>query len=290
VAWGVIYPDFLRVFGIPSRYSRGQVLEENWEAIDKSRNPENELGKQNLADWSGQTWRPAFIFNTTIVETGERMMISTSGFESEKSKTFQQMMNGNGDQKNYSMRISTAARLSSSFPFVTPTARSNSDCSSLDGGCLHIADGGYYDNYGVSSLAEWLNEALEKNPEDGIKDILIIQIRSSFVSQKKEPKAAKDLFLQTYSPAITLLNIRTAAQYANAEEIISLLGKRWNNSGKGYHLETAVFELQLEKDPPLSWHLTKEEKKDIDEGWKTIINNDKNKGLEIFKNFLNSMK
>jgi hypothetical protein len=199
------------------------------------------------------------------------------------------------------MNISTAARLSSSFPFVTPTARSNiQDCPPLRGGdttgyCLHIADGGYHDNYGVASLAEWLNEALS-DKDNKIKNILIIQIRSSYISQESETKSSGDILLQNYSPAITLLNIRTAAQLANAETIVNLLRDKWNNKKDGqYNLQTAIFEYQVSEPPPLSWHMTRKDKDNIHEGWSIIKGThkflkDKNGALDAFKNFLEQMK
>ena len=54
------------------------------------------------------------------------------------------------------LRVVTAVRLAATFPFVTllpgPTRRRLND--------YHMIDGGYYDNYGISSLLAWLDQGL----------------------------------------------------------------------------------------------------------------------------------
>ena len=293
VGWGLVYPDLLRILGIPSKTGRGRALEESWE-----RNAEK-LENQDLVKWSGEEWRPAFIFNTTVVETGERMMISTSSFgeKIKGRKTFQELMEQTGEKcqkndKKTNIKISTAARLSASFPFVTPTARSdmelfNSECDSFSGFSKHIADGGYFDNTGVLSLSEWLDEALSKSEVDNfpVKDILIVQIRS-FRSSSGQPERSKsETFLQGYSPALTLLNIRTAAQRANADSRIKLLSEKWNNKKSGPRIQTVVFEYDCQKDeePPLSWHLTKGEKEKIENCWSGYS---EHREMKKFKEFI----
>ena len=65
------------------------------------------------------------------------------------------------------IRIATAARLSASFPYVSPAARptSDSDSALTDGEPgrytrTHVVDGGYFDNSGLCALTEWLQEGL----------------------------------------------------------------------------------------------------------------------------------
>src|SRR5262249_27402625 len=71
------------------------------------------------------------------------------------------------------LRAATAARLSASFPYVSPAARSH--LGDPDSALAHVVDGGYYDNYGVTSLVEWLDYALGKGLLD---EVLVIQIQS----------------------------------------------------------------------------------------------------------------
>ena len=59
-------------------------------------------------------------------------------------------------------RVSTAARLSATFPYVTPAARAlpradlvpNSDAESLS--TYHVVDGGYADNEGAVTSVDWM--------------------------------------------------------------------------------------------------------------------------------------
>jgi len=49
----------------------------------------------------------------------------------------------------YDVTVATAARLSATFPYVTPAS-----CSDQPGPQPHIVDSGYYDNYGMATLVE----------------------------------------------------------------------------------------------------------------------------------------
>jgi len=75
--------------------------------------------------------------------------------------------------------ITTAVRLSSAFPFISPPARPLPAASLPDGNPLaagqrkagggengfmnmHLADGGYYDNSGVAALVQWLTQRSQR--------------------------------------------------------------------------------------------------------------------------------
>src|SRR5205814_2067624 len=77
------------------------------------------LADATLSAWGADARllrRPALIFNSTIVETGQRLAISTvpirHGLIGETEFT---------PRYCAEIAISTAARLSATFPFVTPT-------------------------------------------------------------------------------------------------------------------------------------------------------------------------
>ena len=76
------------------------------------------------------------------------------------------------------MSVFTAARLAASFTYVSPATRRDGP-----GSAYHVVDGGYYDDYGMTTLTEWLDEGLEGvgRPSHGgaISRVLVIQIRSS---------------------------------------------------------------------------------------------------------------
>src|SRR5262249_38332444 len=68
--------------------------------------------------------------------------------------------------------------LSASFPYVAPAARSNANPPPATD--YHLVDGGYYDNFGITALLGWLEDAIQaKTPstKEVLQDILIIEIR-----------------------------------------------------------------------------------------------------------------
>jgi len=127
-----------------------------------------------------------------------------------------------------------STRFSASFPYVSPAARTN-----VEGQAAHIVDGGYYDNYGVSSLVKWLDAQLEKK-DNTIKRVLIPEIRgarfgidppdsngcSTTRAVGKDRRSNRGWFYQAFAPASTVLNVRDAGQRINNEaELCLLAGK-----------------------------------------------------------------
>jgi hypothetical protein len=64
--------------------------------------------------------------------------------------------------------LETGARMTSAFPFVSPTARADWPWNAE-----HLGDGGYFENSGVFALGEWLKEAanLESSSQNGCSDL-----------------------------------------------------------------------------------------------------------------------
>ena len=86
--------------------------------------------------------------------------------------------------ENYDLDVTTAARLSASFPYVTPMARNDVELTHN----YHVADGGFFDNTGLFTVVEWLDENLESfSQEFNVKKVLILQI-NAFPESQLEPK------------------------------------------------------------------------------------------------------
>src|SRR5262249_54560555 len=146
VAWGAVYPDLIRlVFPLPLRADRGQAIEWAW-----TRNADVD---RNLAEWRTDVWhdnRPANIFNATIAETGDRLLMGTTRVGGKHAwwRPAAGLRNFEDLYPDRDIRVVTAARLSASFTYVSPAARG-------DGApAYHIVDGGYHDNYGMTTLTE----------------------------------------------------------------------------------------------------------------------------------------
>lgn len=312
VAWGLVYPDFTRSF-LPfflSGYGRGHALEDRWAEG-------NDSLARGLLEWRDGVrsgWRPASIFNATIVETGERLLLSTSDL-CEKKVPFGECLERAGqiksvtvdpegikpqiDKKTFygfiegkDIPIKTAARLSASFPYVTPAPRADLNPVEMKN-YHHVADGGYYDNYGISSLIEWLNEGLTNKTNKNLKHILIVQIRGDQVSSptSREESSSRPYF-QTLAPLKTMLSVRTTGQLSHNEAELEIFMRYWGL--KDVHIETVVFEFLRDNPddgPPLSWHLSQLQKDSIEKAWEKISSEaDEDKAWSRFWSFIRARK
>ena len=139
---------------------------------------------------------PAFTLNTTVVETGDRFLLSNYSAFSEpvgreqilpagsflgvygRETLIHPPITGRGGYADIS--LSTAARLSASFTYVSPPARLPFEMSFDKGqSAYHFVDGGYYDNDGTNSVIEFLRSAKDALPHKGILPVLLIEIRNS---------------------------------------------------------------------------------------------------------------
>ena len=164
------------------------------------------------------------------------------------------------------MAVVTAARLSATFPYVTPIARPPlpEEC---DAHAFHVADGGYYDNFGVVTAIEFLADVLPSfRQEFRCKKILLVQIRGS---SAEEPEAAteKGWLYELLGPAITINKVRTSSQISRNDFEIGLFARYWaqRDSTSRVEIKSVTFDL---RDPgPLSWHLSTSEKRDVEDSW-----------------------
>jgi hypothetical protein len=314
VVWGLTYPDLWHAFAPWTRddlsLDRGHALEEKWAktALDhESPNLRESLLKWNDGVMNG--WRPATIFNATLVESGERLQISTSpvrDISSGPDCSGKKVSLGRQeffDLFKAGIRIATAARLSASYPYVSPAARPTDNAASALTHCtdpryakMHVVDGGYFDNSGLCALTEWLNEGLTERenlrkktnlPPIPNERILVIEIRGFPVPKsdppQSNPKASHSVdplsvvfqrgwIYQLYAPLSTMLGVWTSGQQATNDTEFDLLQKYWLE--KKIEIEPVIFQ----PDPsvyakaggavPLSWHLRKQDKDSIGKAWK----------------------
>jgi len=314
VSWGVLYPDLIRsVLSVPFPlgWDRGRALEEAWLRRDV---PWGNRGgiEEGLSDWQQDAEhrdRPAVIFNTTVTESGQRLpLASTDLSEGTAGRlTYDQLLAGNED---INIPVVTAARLSASFPYVSPAARPD-----VAGPGSHLVDGGYYDNYGISSLVEWLDEELRTNQD--IEEVLIIEIRGSPTppsytyddANECPPKPSADAedrrsnpgwFYQFTAPLRTVLGVRSTGQRTHNDLELNLMVDKWDEQdeanerdGQGgrephrVEITRALFEFDG-RDTPLSWHLSAGDKERIRENWDAELHEWENScaGWEKVKTFL----
>lgn len=309
VAFGLVYPDLARTLGgvfVDSdflRHGRGSMLEVTWAERD------NGKLQERLSDWRlgvKNGWRPASIFNATVAETGERLLISTTDTCSSTKECEDRSKNSWLNKENekitvvsppgrrnfydvmpgVDVSVVTAARLSSSFPYVTPASRA--DMTKQEPTLInkdevdkyynyHIVDGGYFDNYGMSSLIEWLNEALTYQKKRKITKVLIVQIIGDQIidSKLKDQNSINfnsGMIYQATAPLQTLLSLRQTGQLSHSEVELDLFIKYWKKNH--IDIERVSFEYRDPKKiaAPLSWHLSEGQISKIDEEWEKISN------------------
>jgi len=137
VAWGAVYPDLIGSLFPPVRLwlgDRGQALEKAW-TRDRPDSGRRGVGAL-MADWREQVWaatRPANIFNATLVDTGERLLLGTTRVGWHEEHGLHNYEDLYGDRN---VQVVTAARLAASFTYVSPAARPDrADC---DGRPQHL--------------------------------------------------------------------------------------------------------------------------------------------------------
>lgn len=264
IGWGMAYPDLLRFIGLPFLVpnpleDRGKAVEIDWEG--ELKNP-----TASLADWGQKVLDgilPIPIFNATLVEDGRRFLISPMTFPNpDNNPTYTDF---NTLYPEYDLGITTSARLSATFPYVSPVSRPNRKTRSI----FHVADGGYVDNFGVATSVFLLEELLE-DQSHGIQRVLFLQINAFPPPQtSNENPGSQGWLMEVIGTLATLLNVRGPAQIASNTVDIQLLKQKWQNR----HIEIADFTIAFpkeidDKDPqPLSWQLTQEQKKAIKKGW-----------------------
>jgi hypothetical protein len=268
VAWGFAYPDLLRAFVpfvVPAHVDRGWAMESAW----RRQFPDGH--DPTLAEWRqevGEGWRPATAFGVTVVETGSRAMLATYDLPP-----------GAGDQDvtgNHDISMMTAARLSAGFPFISPVPQAQLPSGRTG---LHLADGGYWDNYGIVAAIDWLR-AVEPELCKG-EPVLLIQILSSspLTDADRAPKNST-WTLDVTGPIQTLIGVRYNAQPSRNGLELDLLNKAWQEDART--LVRVAFRLDDAR-LPTSWNLGEADAGYLDEAWRRPSNRDQ---LENVRKFL----
>ena len=269
-AWGWTVPDVWRAVEPWTRrelIDRGWAMERAWTRIFQLRSGRQET---QLGDWALETHKtmPALILNSSIVETGHPVVFTTSSFADENA--------GQGATAaiynfhniyplrppyTYDVSIATATRLSAAFPFVAPAARPNLLRSGQPD--FHYVDGGYYDNFGITTLFAWLEEATGETKCDDCQ-FLLLRI-THFPDPTGSSTAKHGWLFQIYAPLQGLYDARDAGQLAGDNNQVRLEGALHSQiSGASIQFRTRDTKCS---DPPLSWQLSAGQKRCIEETW-----------------------
>lgn len=286
--WGLAYPDLLRFIGLPfvvpkaqehstaTEQDRGTAIEIDWKG--EMKNPNATLG--SWSDKIDQGIIPIPIFNATLVEDGRRFLVSPMTFskhEDCKSIDFNTLY------PEYDIDVTTAARLSATFPYISPVCRPSQETKWN----YHIGDGGYFDNFGIGTSVDLLDNLLESERCNQIKKVILIQINAFPDNENvQEEKGAPGWQMEVIGSLLALLNVRSSTQNEGNALNIKLLTDKYKCGYKDDEQEklqqflkdkscqkgVEVMHIPIKfprgkTNPPLSWQLTQEQKKAIQNAW-----------------------
>jgi hypothetical protein len=287
VAYGLLYLDLPRLFSADILFSwtgmdRASLLERRWREV---------AGKDNVSlhDLGGAVRSgdlPATIFNLTAMETGRRVMATPVVFDqgpTYRALTLDEYLLGPEPPATSTLPPTeladldfwTAARLSATFPFVTPAARAMIDHQLRPGRAgHHMIDGGYNDNYGVASALDFLRPVMEARKQGPLtfRRLLIIQLRSASPrSRPPQPRSGFEAAL--IGPLLGILQVRDGATLPRNEAALEQFIRLWDSVG-GVAVETLVFEPApttdtsgIDAEEPNSWHLSEAHKQALRRRW-----------------------
>ncbi len=269
-AWGWTVPDVWRAVEPWTRrelVDRGWAMERAWTPIFQLRSGDHET---RLTDWALETHNtmPVLILNSSVVETGHPVVFTTSRFADENTRrgataaiyNFHSIYDHRRPY-TYDVSIATATRLSAAFPYVAPAARP--DLLNRATPDFHYVDGGYYDNFGITTLFAWLEKAMDE-ARCADCEFLLLRI-THFPDPASLSTAPHGWRFQAYAPLQGLYDARDAGQLAGDNNQVRLeAGLRPQITGAAIQFQSSDKKCS---DPPLSWQLTQGQKDCIDETW-----------------------
>jgi hypothetical protein len=224
-AWGISYPDLLqRMAGSPT-HNRGWALEQGWRRAMQY--PDATLEDWRTAVHNGV--RPPVLFNATIMDNGTLFAFTPlDEFEADQKRRAGEWHSVyfNTLYPTFTISVSTAARMSASFPYVSPIARPMLDEQPLRIDGFRLADGGYFDNYGIVAALEWLaavNDELRHHP----RRVILVRIEASLLQPEsvRRASATSDLpnSIGAGPPLGALRSLFTAQKWRNDQAIEQLV-------------------------------------------------------------------
>jgi hypothetical protein len=222
---------------------------------------------------------PALLLNATVVETGQRGIVSNLYIREDIFPDAVDLLDGS--LRAQDMPLSTAAHLSARFTYVSPAGTIRTSRGDV---WRHVVDGGYFENSGSATAVELMQQMREV--ADAVQEEKSRQVSLMLILVRNDPRAAsvceRDLDTlppahpHTYlsdllSPVRALLSARVARGRLAEETALNLV--------RGFHGGTesvqsprcrdgCVFEFSLgggTVEPPLGWSLSARGRKDMDE-------------------------
>jgi hypothetical protein len=297
IAWGLVYQDLAKLINPLSDLvpwgpaDRGAALELSFvqhglrSLQGRSRERLNPLlsdpAIQPKLTRSGIAF-PVWLINSTSETKGQAVVFSNSAFpgtpdlrgypDPEILGKRAGLLGISDIARGYEARTASAVRMSATFPYVSPAARACPDCASD-----YLVDGGYYDNYGLVSAITWIDQLLhpvERRNTEKPTEVLVLRIDSFPTNLPARPKQENWAF-QLAAPLLAIYNARSSGQvYRDLQELQFLMDREWKDA-KPTTIRSITFRYQpedcacIKREPPLSWHLSRDEKACIRQAWES---------------------
>ena len=294
----MIFHDALwTMFPWANREDRGTALEGQWERYWDAYVPRSSaVGGTTFGDlWAGEKagWRPSLVYTPMLVEDGRRLIISNMDLDALTVDVGPRLQEGwerayaeepvgfySRSSAQFALlfpvawpgfKVVTAARLSASFPYVSPAAVLPTSPR------RRVVDAGYYDNYGVTVAAGWLASCLTDPSKrawlhQNVSAVLVLQVRDGVnrlgdrdtAMAGSKSSAGGRGFEWLDSPVEGVLAARDSVSLFRNDASLQKVGELFRGLpaaetaafGPGF-FETATVE--FDGDAPLSWYLTREE-------------------------------
>ena len=261
--WGWAYPDFWRTL-LPIPPSQRFIKDRAW-ALERAWARSWDAADTRLSDLAAQAAegiKPAIAFNATVVEDGRRLLIASFEVpERWRVASFHRLFEGRD------VDVVTAARLSATFPYVTPVSRAWPD--SQDRAGQHFADGAYYDNTGMLTALQWLGDVFEASPEryQG-RPVAVIRV-ASFPDFDSVTVKDRSTWYQLIAPLVAQFAVSRTGQVDRMNTELEQFTKSWCSQG----IEVVPFTFQFRADsPPFTWSLTPSQRAAIGDEWNSEAN------------------
>lgn len=257
--WGLAYPDTLRTvlpFFVDKTIDRGWAIEQVWQQRMRSTSVDDvDRGELDFAEMGKaiqQNKLPIPVFNATLMESGQRLQISPVLGPPRNRSDYDYVRNYDQDSDDGEAAVqllkefphakpfvSTAARLSATFPYVTPAARAlippELECDHGARSAIakyHVVDGAYVDNEGAVTSVDWINRLLayykgKKNDDRPFDRVLLLRIQAfpTHVGQAsgKVADSASGWRSALIGPLDAMMTVRSASQTERGDLEVGLL-------------------------------------------------------------------
>jgi hypothetical protein len=299
-AWGILFPDLqrgLQPLGLSTR-DRGWALERGWLAAvrDERLDEGNRYGKfSSWVEASRTGVFPAVILNATRIDDGMPLRLTTVG----PSVPLAPESEAGADAELLGLRLDftyqleekraghldldavTAARLSATFPYVSPIARPEGcqgkwwPCKDPEPKRLwHAADGGYFDNHGTVAALAWFRDVqkgLGPQLAQRFDRVVWLQIDAFPEGDPGTVARGSDWTMSSLGPIQGLVQVRTASQRVRRVAETALLQQLPAPFVKIITLRPPKPDPFPHREAPLSWELSPADQARIDDDWRKVV-------------------